>query len=339
MVSDKILISVCIANFNGEEILFECLDSIVRQVGDFSVEIIVHDDCSTDGSLNLLHEVFPNVQVIVSKNNVGFCVANNRMVAAARGRYVLLLNNDAVLLQGALQTLLAYAESLGKQAILGLPQYAYGGGGLIDCGSDLDLFLNAVPNQHWRKGDVAVVIGACFWINKELWHELGGFPESFHALAEDTYLCCRARLAGYPVRIAPGSGFLHRVGYSLGGGKATAGELHTRVERRRLTERNKTFALLACSPGVSFFFLLPIHLLMLCLEGGGVSLLTCRYKIWRDIYLACFKALWRERRWLARFRVETQCKRSCTLVDYFSVFRILPQKFRMLMIYGFPRIS
>ena len=78
-------ISVCIANYNGVNVLGDCIDSVLAQTTDAPVEIIVHDDASTDASLQLLRERYPQVELIASEANVGFCIANNRMVAQAQG--------------------------------------------------------------------------------------------------------------------------------------------------------------------------------------------------------------------------------------------------------------
>ena len=64
-----------------------------------------------------------------------------------------------------------------------------------------------------------MVIGACLWLPKNLWDNLGGFPEWFGSLAEDMYLCCLARLKGVPVKVISTSKFSHWVGRSIGGGK------------------------------------------------------------------------------------------------------------------------
>src|SRR5688572_14579783 len=101
--------TVCIANYNGEELLGPCIESILTQDCEFPVEIIVHDDASSDGSVALLRSLYPQVDVIASASNVGFCVSNNRMVEKARGEFILLLNNDAALAGDALRSL--YEES------------------------------------------------------------------------------------------------------------------------------------------------------------------------------------------------------------------------------------
>ena len=88
------VISVCVANYNGEDIITDCIESILGQKNAPKFEILVHDDASTDDSLKILAQ-FESVQVIESAENMGFCISNNRMAAAARGEFILLLNNDA----------------------------------------------------------------------------------------------------------------------------------------------------------------------------------------------------------------------------------------------------
>ncbi len=80
-------VSVCIANYNGMGVIDDCLRSVLAQQGDISVEILVHDDASTDGSVAHIRDNYPNVTLIESAENVGFCIANNRMVTRARGQF------------------------------------------------------------------------------------------------------------------------------------------------------------------------------------------------------------------------------------------------------------
>ncbi len=211
--------SICIANYNGMAFIKDCLYSIQRQQIDFPIEIIVHDDASGDDSVSFIREHFPEVILIESKRNVGFCTSNNRMVARAHGEYILLLNNDAELLPDALKVLYQHAEKNDTHTILGIPQYDYSSGELIDRGIMFDLFLNPIPNLCQELQEVGMIVGACLWLSKSLWVELGGFPEWFDSLAEDMYICCLARLKGYSIKILNSSGFRHHVGASFGGGK------------------------------------------------------------------------------------------------------------------------
>jgi GT2 family glycosyltransferase len=303
------------------------------------VDIIVHDDASTDGSAQYLRERYPDVRLIVSDTNVGFCVANNRMAALAQGDYLLLLNNDATLLPDALAVLLAEAQRLARPAILTLPQFDAATGELLDIGCRLDPFLNPVPNRDPTRNDVGTVHGACLWTDKGLWDELGGFPEWFGSVAEDLYLCCRARLAGYPVRALGISGYRHRVGHSFGGGKLHSGGLSTTFRRRALSERNKTFVMALTYPAPLMQCLLPLHLLLLLTEGGLLSLLKVTPRYWTQIYWPVIVALASERVRLREARHRIMQQRRLASADFFAVFDGLPYKLRMLLRHGLPRVA
>ena len=129
------LVSVCIANYNGMEVIDDCLQSVLEQEGSIPVEILVHDDASGDASVAHIRGHYPHVKLIVSESNVGFCVANNRMAAEARGKYLLLLNNDAALYPDALQTLLSEANRLNQPAnVMSVVTFSTPGIYGYDCG-------------------------------------------------------------------------------------------------------------------------------------------------------------------------------------------------------------
>lgn len=333
------VVSICIANYNGMEVIDDCIRSIVEQRGSIPVEILIHDDASTDGSADYIKANYPDATLIESPDNVGFCVANNRLAAIARGDYLLLLNNDAMLLPDALSTLLTEAQRLGQPAILSLPQYDADSGELLDIGSWLDPFYNPVPNRDRSRNDVGMVMGACLWINRTLWCELGGFPEWFGSIGEDLYLCCRARLAGHPVRALGTSGYRHRVGRSFGGGKVTEGRLSSTFHRRALSERNKTFVMTTTCPAPIVGLLLPLHLIFLTLEGLGLSLLKLDRRYIGQIYLPVFGALLLRHKELLAARATAQVTRSLTCPDFFSVFHYWPYKLLMLIRHGLPEMK
>ena len=332
------LISVCIANYNGMAVIDDCLRSVMEQEGHIEVEILLHDDASSDGSVAHIRDHYPDVRLIESRGNVGFCVANNRMTAIARGRYLLLLNNDAALFPDALKILLAEAERLDRLAILSLPQYDAQTGELIDIGCLLDPFCNPVPNLNRERNDVAMVIGACLWIPKALWNELECFPEWFDSIGEDLYICSRARLAGHPVRALCMSGYRHHVGQSFGGGKVANGELVTTFRRRALSERNKTFVMATTFPTPVVALLLPMHLALLVLEGTVLSLLKLDSRYLRQIYLPVFWALFQRRHELRAARTAAQTNRSLANADFFAAFYRWPHKLRMLIRHGLPHL-
>jgi GT2 family glycosyltransferase len=331
--------SICIANYNGDAFLRDCLESVFAQQGNITFEIIVHDDASTDDSVKLLREKYPQVELLASQENVGFCISNNRMVEHARGEFILLLNNDATLYSDALISLLSAAHAQTTVGILTLPQYDWETGALVDRGCLLDPFYNPVPNLDPARKDVALVIGACLWIPRVLWDVLGGFPEWFGSIGEDLYLCCRARLSGHPVRVLGVSGYRHRVGSSFGGGKARDGKLATTFRRRALSERNKTFVMVMTCPAPIMQLWLPVHLLLLLVEGVMLAMLRGQRAYLSEIYLPVFRALFKNRRLLLKQRKTIMQQRSIRWRDFFSVFRLMPYKLSMLFRHGLPQVK
>jgi GT2 family glycosyltransferase len=331
--------SVCIANYNGAALLDDCLTSVLAQHGDISIEIIVHDDASTDDSIALLRERYPQVELLASSENVGFCVGNNRMVAHARGEFVLLLNNDAALYPDALVMLLDAARLSAPLGIFSLPQFDWETGALVDRGCLLDPFYNPVPNLAAARFDVAYVIGACLFLPRALWSKLGGFPTWIDSIGEDLYLCCLARLYGYSVQALAASGYRHRQGQSFGGNRVVGGKLSTTYRRRYLSERNKTAVLVICTPTVLMWLLLMLHLLLLTCEGATISAIKRDRQVWRKIYAPTWHFVLSECGVLRARRNDVQRSRSISWREWLRVFTPLPRKLALLRRYGVPRIG
>ncbi|MEO9214614.1 MAG: glycosyltransferase [Rhodanobacter sp.] len=331
--------SVCIANYNGVAMLGDCLESVLAQQGNISVEIIVHDDASTDDSVAYLRARYPKVELLASEQNVGFCISNNRMVAHARGKYVLLLNNDAALYPDALTNLLEAALQQKSAGILTLPQYDWATGLLVDRGCLLDPFYNPIPNLDPGRTDVAMAIGACLWIPRSLWNELGGFPEWMESIAEDLYLCCLARSRSIAVQVSTDSGFRHRLGASFGGARIEGKSLKSSFRRRRLSERNKTFALVIFTPAPAMWILLTIHIITLLLEGLIVSAARMNHRIFLTVYLNVPLALMRDQKNIRALRRKAQDARTASARTFFHAFSLLPRKLTLLLRFGIPRIT
>ena len=331
-------ISVCIANYNGESMLRDCLNSVYAQRGDFQMEVLLHDDASTDDSLALVRGEFPDVRVIESRENVGFCISNNRMAEAARGRYLLLLNNDAVLRPGSLEALLREARNAASPVVLGLPQYTLHDGSLIDRGYEFDLFMNPIPVFTAGMHEVATATGACLWVPCDVWNAVGGFPPWFESIAEDIYLCQAARLLGYPTHVLDAPGFDHWIGKNLGGGKVIEDKLKTTARRRALSERNKIAVMLLCYPAWALLILLPIHALLLGIEASFLWLAgSGRGKVKR-IYGAILPGLWRHREDIGALRRKLRAQQKQSGWRFMRRFCWLPHKLRMLLRHGAPDI-
>ena len=337
--TDNPACSICIAHYRGSEILAACLDSVINQDCDFEYEIIVHDDASDGESLEFIANNYPRVELLASRENVGFCIANNRMVEQARGKYILLLNNDTELLPDALSTLTKAAPMPGND-ILTLPQFDWGTGLLVDRGYLIDPFYNPVPNLNPKRTEVAMVVGACLWISKANWKRLGGFPEWMGSLGEDLYLCCAARLSGLKVRVLNTSGYRHHQGHSFGGNKpASDGRLSSTYNRRFLSERNKAFTCFIMTPGFLVWLTLPLLIFALLIEGLILSLVKRQANIFSDIYLPAIHDIYKQRKILLEHRKQVQQKGRISIRLYYFVFTLIPRKVVMLYRYGWPRVT
>ena len=338
MAEHKYLVSVCIANYNGADVIEQCLQSIRDQNVDVGVEIIVHDDASSDNSVAILQSNSPDVKLLTSESNVGFCLANNKMVTAASGKYMLLLNNDAWLADDALSTFLNAVGRLGD-CIFTLPQYGAVDKELFDCGMHMDLFANAVPVLEKAEQPVAMVMGACLWISAAQWDRCGGLPDWFDSMAEDMYLCNRFRVLGGEVVALSESAYFHHIGYSFGGGKVVAAKLSTTVKRRRLSERNKLFVVFLFYPTLALIFLLPLAIVILLLEGLLLALVKRDAGFFKQIYGFALRGFFANFARLRRERATIQSRRMITSRKFFSVYRWLPYKLHMLLKHGIPEVQ
>ena len=112
-------VSVLIINWNTRELLDECLTSVFETTTSLDFEVIVLDNASSDGSAEMVAEKFPSVKLMQNQENVGFSRGNNQAAESAGGEFFLLLNSDARLLPGALETLLTFATKTEKAAVIG----------------------------------------------------------------------------------------------------------------------------------------------------------------------------------------------------------------------------
>jgi GT2 family glycosyltransferase len=201
----------------------------------------------------------------------------------------------------------------------------------------MDLFANPIPNTQPGTREVATVMGSCLWIRRDLWEDIGGFPEWFGSIAEDMYLCCCTRLRGKRVVAVDLSGYDHSVGHSLGGGKIEGNRLRSSLRRRALSELNKNRVIAACYPGYSVALLLPQSILLLA-EGVLLSLVRQQPFLIKSIYLPAIINPIQDWRRLGSLRRHTQASRQIEISQFFSLFRATHHKLKMLRSYGLPKV-
>ena len=112
-------VSIIIVNYNTREITKNCLKSLFEKTRDIDFEVLVSDNGSKDGSQDMIRTEFPEVSLIENNANLGFGAANNRALAAAKGKYVFYLNSDTVLLNNAVKLFFDYWENAPDKDTIG----------------------------------------------------------------------------------------------------------------------------------------------------------------------------------------------------------------------------
>jgi GT2 family glycosyltransferase len=212
--------SVVIPNVNGERFLSDCLTALRAQT-DNDFEVILVDNGSTDGSLTLVRESFPEVRVIELGDNFGFAKAMNVGIEATAGDYVALLNNDTRVAREWLAELVDCLERHPEAAAAGSKTLLMRDESLIDGAGDVMnwSFLphprgHGEPDSDRYREEIRVTAAsaaACIWRADAL-HDIGHFDEDFFIYYEDVDLGLRARLLGYESWYAPRSTALHARG-------------------------------------------------------------------------------------------------------------------------------
>ncbi len=246
--------AIVILNWNGEKHLSEFLPSVVEHTPS-CVDVIVADNGSSDGSLELLARDFKGVKVIQLDQNYGFAGGYNRALASLDYEFVVLLNSDVEVSEGwceplfeALRSddgLAAVAPKLRSYVARDHFEYAGASGGYIDyfgypfCRGRILQSLEQDRGQYDDSRELFWVSGAAFACRLSTFKEQGGFDADFFAHMEEVDLCWRFALAGYRVAIVPQSTVYH-----LGGGTLSVAS----PRKTHLNHRNNLAMLFKCAP-------------------------------------------------------------------------------------------
>ena len=240
-------LSVVIVSWNVRELLRRCLQSVVyspqssvlsRTQDDdqgLRTEIIVVDNASSDGSVEMLRAEFPNVRLIANERNLGFTRGNNQGLALSRGRYVLFLNPDTEVVGDALATMVHYMDDHPDVGALG-PLLRYPDGSVQSSRRRFPTLGTALfestllelwwPGNPWARRyrmadwpddveqEVDWVVGACLLARREVLDQVGGFDEGFFMYSEEMDLCRRIKAAGWRVVYLPSAQVIHHEGKS-----------------------------------------------------------------------------------------------------------------------------
>ena len=239
------LVSVVIPVYNQFEYTYWCVRSIVETTKGMDYEIIIADDCSTDTTKDI-EKYLPGVRVIRNEHNLRFTLNCNTAVRYARGKYVALLNNDTIVREGWMSTLVDVLEKDPKAGLVG-SKMTYPDGVLQEAGCvvwrdgsawNIGKGLNPnLPQFNYVK-EVDYVSGASFMFPKAVWDELMGFDERYApSYCEDSDLAFQMRYNGYKVMYQPASCVVHFEGMSNGKALGSSLKSYQLVNTRKFYEK------------------------------------------------------------------------------------------------------
>lgn len=233
-------VTIIIVNWNAKELLRQCLRSLYVTACNVAFEVYVVDNNSSDGSTEIVKSEFPQIKLIENKRNEGFARANNKALCHAKGRYVLLLNSDTVVLDRTLDKMLAFMDEHREAGVVGCKLINKDGSLQLSAAwfSTLATALlgsNIVPKalgrlfkikkfpgqtflmakEHEETQDVDWVVGACMLVRHEIINEVGLLDENLFLYGEEIEWCFRIKKGGWRIIYFPDAKVIH-----YGGGSA-----------------------------------------------------------------------------------------------------------------------
>ncbi len=230
-------ISIIVVNLNTRELLRECLASVLRSTGSLSMEVIVVDNGSSDGSAVMVLSDFPSVALIRNATNEGFARPNNVGMELAKGRHVLLLNSDTVVDPGACATLVRFLDEHPDVGACG-PMLVYPDGRtqrsakgfptIVTHFCDMFFLDRLFPNSRlFGKGEMLYfdyskaaavdhLMAAAFLVRREVLEEVGLLDERFAVYYNDMDWCFRMNASGWTLWYVPEARVVHHLGSTVG---------------------------------------------------------------------------------------------------------------------------
>jgi N-acetylglucosaminyl-diphospho-decaprenol L-rhamnosyltransferase len=222
-------VSVCIANWNCREILCNCLKSLLRQPQGVGLQVVVVDNASTDGAVEMMEREFSEVVLIRNQENRGFARASNQAAAASSGRFLFFLNNDTIVPPLALRGLLDYARQNPEVGMIGPRLRDPDGAYQISYRRrpTVTALLHRTSVFRWtrvfganyrayrrggydpnHRGPVDLLMGAAVFVPRDLFFDCGRWDEDFAFGGEDLELAARVG-ERFPVHFMPDVDITH----------------------------------------------------------------------------------------------------------------------------------
>jgi len=223
-------LTIIIISYNTKELLRNCIKSIYENIDNIVFEIIVVDNASTDGSPEMVENVFKNTILIKNNTNDGFAKANNQAITIANGDYILLLNSDTIVRKNTVQPLVDFMKMHIKAAAVG-PKVLNFDGTLQSKGHVFPSIIFALirffginkimtenlknkllSKFYWDENELRQVdwlSGCCLMIKKTAFFDIGNLSEDFFLYCEEVEWCYRARKRNYQIWYVPNAEINH----------------------------------------------------------------------------------------------------------------------------------
>lgn len=228
-------VALVILNYNGVKFLKKFLPQVIKY-SSADAEIYVADNCSTDGSVELLEDEFKDVNLIVNDHNGGFATGYNMALKQIEAEYYILLNSDIEVTKNWIPPVISLMDSdknIGAcqpkiRSYHNKSEFEYAGasGGYIDrlgypfCRGRMFQCLEEDKGQYNDAVEVFWATGACMFVRSDLFHKLDGFDDDFFAHMEEIDLCWRSKSLGHKIMVCPQSKVYHVGGGTLPVGSA-----------------------------------------------------------------------------------------------------------------------
>ncbi len=230
------ILTIVIVAWNVRELVRECLESIRKYQDNDNFEIIYVDNASSDGTVAMIKEHFPGVRILENSENLGFTKANNQAIAVCKGKYILLLNSDTLVLDDALDVMVNFLEQNPDVGVCGAKllnadkslQISYGDfPTMITTLASTVPFSKILPKSVRKKSlarlpeetvvptEVDYVSGACLMVRREVLEEVGLMDEQFVEYFNETDWCLRIKNKGWKICYIPDAQIIHYGGHTM----------------------------------------------------------------------------------------------------------------------------
>lgn len=228
-------LTVIILSFNTKELLNDCLKSIINKKWKHNIKLLVVDNCSSDGSADMVKKNFPQVDIIESNQNLGFTGGNNLGLKEIKSKYALLLNSDTKVLENSLDNLIDFMDKSdygiascklidgkGKfqpnagQLPTFLPMFFWLSGldDILGKIFSINSYQERKMSYYSKSREVGWVSGTAMMIKKDVIDKIGFLDEKIFMYGEDVEYCLRTHKAGFKVGFTPEAEIIHLGGKS-----------------------------------------------------------------------------------------------------------------------------